>query len=127
MNRATILEQLSSGQLSADEAAQLLSNPNPPATGGPSPAKTATPLSGLDPNRRLRVRVTNLQTGRDRVNVYLPLTLVEAGLKLGARYEPRIANLDFNEILEQIHSGSNGQLVDVEDWEDGQRVEIFID
>ena len=116
MDRATILGKLSAGDLSADEAARLLREPDPPAAG-----------LAVDASRRLRVRVSSLQTGRERVNVNLPVVLLQAGLKLGARYEPRIADLDLGEILEAARSGADGKLVDVENWDSGERVEVFID
>ncbi len=120
MDRNEILQQLSAGKINAEQAAQLLRGEG--ARSGP-----AQPAQPLNPNRRLRVRVSNLQTGRDRVNVNVPITLVEAGLKLGARYEPKVADFNFNEILEAIHSGAEGKVVDVENYENGERVEIFID
>jgi hypothetical protein len=124
MNRADILDQLSSGQITAEEAAALLRGGQPSATNGTPPRFQATTNFG---NRRMRVRVSSLETGRDRVNVNVPLTLVEAGLKLGARYEPQIAGIDIAEVLGQIEAGTQGKLMDVENWEDGERVEIFIE
>jgi hypothetical protein len=115
MDRTAILEQLSTGKISAAEAAKLLGSPSQP---------NAEPLN---PNRRLRVRVSNLESGRDRVNVNLPMNLVEAGLKIGARYEPKVADFNLQEILDAVRSGAEGKLVDVENWESGERVEVFID
>jgi hypothetical protein len=116
-NRTDILNQLASGQISADEAAQRL---------GPRPA-TPRPSPAFDSKRWLHVRVTNLATGRPQVNVNLPLSWVEVGLKIGAKYQPEIAGLDLNDLVEQIYAGANGKVVEVEDLEDGQRVEIFVD
>src|SRR5262245_15394028 len=123
-NRTDILNQLASGQISAAEAAQRL-GPSGPAT-SPRPA-TPKPLTSLNPNRWLHVRVTNLETGRPKVNVNLPLTWVELGLKIGAKYQPEIAGLDFNDLVAQIQAGANGKLIEVEDIDDGERVEIFVD
>lgn len=113
MDRTSVLEQLSSGKISAAQAADLLGSPKPAA-----PANS---------NRRLRVRVSNIESGRDRVNVNVPMNLVEAGLKLGARYEPKVADFDLQEILDAVRSGAEGKVVEVENWESGERVEIFID
>lgn len=120
-NRTDILNQLASGQITAAEAAQRL--------GPAAPARPATPKPhpGLNANRWLHVRVTNLETGRPKVNVNLPLTWVELGLKIGAKYQPEIAGLDFNDLVAQIQAGANGKLVEVEDLDDGERVEIFVD
>jgi hypothetical protein len=128
MDRTEILSKLANGTITAEDAAHLLRGRqghqgNPPTGGAPSPA-AARPATG---NRQLHIRVSNLETGRDRVNVNLPLTLVDAALKLGARFEPQIGNVNANEIFEMIESGVQGRLVDVENYEDGERVEIFID
>jgi len=117
MDRTSILEQLSTGKISAEQAATLLGTPKTP----PAPQTSGTT------NKRLRVRVSNLETGRDRVNVNLPMNLVAAGIKVGARYEPRLADVNLDEILEAVRAGVEGKLVDVENWESGERVEVFID
>jgi len=114
-DRATILDLLASGQISADEAAQRL---RPSA----APPRTVN-LAG----RWLRVRVTDLDTGKQRVNLNLPLAWVEAGMRIGAQYRPEIANLDLGALVAQIQSGAEGKLVEVEDLDDHERVEIFLD
>mgnify|MGYP001579399220 CR=1 FL=1 len=114
--RSNILEQLASGQISADEAARLLNQPAPQPTSSNAAA-----------NRWFHVRVTNLDTGKQKVSVNLPLSLVDAGLKIGAGYEPQIAGLDLHELVEQLKAGTGGRLVDVEDFESGEHVEIFVD
>jgi hypothetical protein len=73
------------------------------------------------------VRVTNLKTGRAKVNVNLPFGLVRAGLKIGGKFAPEMEDVDWEEILAAINEGAQGKLVDVEDVEDGEKVEIFVD
>ncbi len=117
---ALILNLLADGQISPEEAAARMRGEHAPAAGRASvPASMA--------NRWLHVRVTDLHTGRARVQVNLPLTLVAAGLQIGARYTPQLGQLDLNQILADIHAGATGPLVEVEDLDDGQRVEIFVD
>ncbi len=121
-NRSEILAQLASGQITADQAAEQLrgsSTPSePPLSLPPAPAQTS---------RWLRVRVTDLATGRQRVNVNMPLSWLSFGLRIGARFSPEVAGLDANELLAALQSGTNGPVVDVEDLDDGQRVQIFIE
>ena len=116
-NRSDILNQLASGDISADEAARLL---GAPLAGSRAPSLAAA-------HRWLRVRVTDLDTGRQKVNVNLPLAWVEVGLKIGAQYETRLAGIDLGELMAQIQSGAQGRIVEVEDLEDGERVEVFVD
>ncbi|MGH2521199.1 MAG: hypothetical protein ACRDH2_01740 [Anaerolineales bacterium] len=118
-DRSAVLNQLASGQLSAEEAARLLREPTP----APAESKSSAATS----NRWLRIRITNLETGRPKVNVNLPLAWVKWGLQIGAKHSPEIAGLDFNEIVEQIQAGAQGKLIEVEDTEDGERVEIYVE
>jgi hypothetical protein len=118
-DRADILNRLATGQISADEAAQLLRPSGPPSGTGKGTANL---------NRHwLHIRVTDLETGKQKVNVNLPLSWVEAGMRIGAQYRPEIADFDFDDLVAQIHAGAEGKLVEVEDLEDNERVEIFVD
>ena len=55
------------------------------------------------------------------------MSWVQIGMKIGARHSPEIAGIDFAGLLQQIQAGANGKIVEVEDLEDGERVEIFVD
>jgi len=77
--------------------------------------------------RYFRVRVTDTNTGKTRVNVRLPINLVQAGLKMGARFSPEVQGLDQQQLMAFINSGETGKVVDVFDDEDGEHVEVFIE
>jgi len=140
-NRSEILAQLASGQITADQAAEQLRGPAAPeeaAAPQDAAAPTASPAAPKAPpltpeqtarlaNHWLRIRVSDLETGRQRVAVNLPLALVPIGLRLGAKYAPEVAQLDPNEILAMLQSGFTGPLVDVEDLDGGEHVQIFIE
>jgi len=119
--RMRILKMLESRQISAKEAADLLAaldKPQPPrAPAGPEAVR----------GRWLRVRVTDLATGKVKVNVNVPLGLVDVALRMGARFAPKTETIDPQELLEAIRSGTQGKLVDVEDQESGEHVEMFVD
>jgi hypothetical protein len=61
------------------------------------------------------------------VNVSLPISLVKAGLKMGARFTPEIDKLDPETLDELLFSGGTGHVVDVVDEEDGEHVEIYLE
>ena len=120
-DRARILQMVSEGKIDAAQGAELL---NALRSNG-APDRPAAPPSGKA--RWLRVRVTNLETGRTKVNVNLPFGLVRAGLKIGSHFAPEMQDVDWEEIVAAIDEGAQGKLVDVEDIEDGEKVEIFVD
>jgi hypothetical protein len=132
-NRSEILSQLASGQISAEQAAEQLRGPAvPPAPPAPDiPSAQTPPLTPEQQaalaNRWLRIRVSDIESGRQRVSVNVPLSWVSFGLKIGARFSPEVAGLDPNEVMAMLQSGANGQVVDVEDADKGEHVQIFIE
>jgi hypothetical protein len=117
--RMQILRMLEARQISADEAAKLLAALDASAAG--------TGSTESDQAKWFRVRVTDTQTGRSKVNVNIPMNLVNLGLKIGARFAPDMGRLDVDEVITAIRSGAQGRIVDVEDNEGGERVEIFVE
>ena len=74
------------------------------------------------------MRVTDTRTGRRKVDVNIPLSLVSVGLRLGARFAPEVGDVDIPELLREIEQeGRLGKVVDVQDEEDGEHVEIFVE
>lgn len=141
-SRMEILELLSNGKITAAEAADLLSNvgepvketaapPPPPAAKAPEPVKVtpAAPTEGQsdkEPNW-FRVRVANLETGKNRVTVNIPVKMMKFGLKIGSRFSPEIENLDWNELTGMMQDMKTGMLVDVQDEDSNEHVQVYLD
>jgi hypothetical protein len=73
--------------------------------------------------RVFHVRVTNGVTGKPKVDVNIPLSLVDFGL----RFIPPNSKVDAQKIREAIANGTRGRIVDVMDNEKGDHVEIFFE
>ena len=145
-NRKEILDLLASGKISAEEASELLSAlstapeaPEPPAQplnveiadafeepfAPPTPEKPQ-PLkkNGL---RWFHVNVRNLETGKSKVTVNIPLPLVNFGLKVGRHFSPELDGLDWDELSGLLQETGQGILVDVQDEEGNEHVRVYID
>jgi hypothetical protein len=119
--RMQILNMVAEGQISAGDGAKLLAALEPEKKNAPvAPERPSAP-------RWFRVRVTDLETGKNKVNVNLPMSLVDVGTRMGARFAPELEDMDFNDIVEQIKSGAQGKIIEVEDAEGGERVEIYVE
>ncbi len=118
--RMRILQMIQDGKVTPEEGANLIEALN--RGGRPTPP----PAPGLDP-RLLRVRITDMRTGKTKVNVNIPMGLVNVGVKLGARFAPASSGVDYEEIMAAIKSGASGKLADVEDIESGEHVEIWVE
>lgn len=142
-SRKEILELLAKGKISAVEAAELLSDMAPDRVADkvadpvappspPDPIKAvANPVikpvgNGAKP-AWLHVRVKDLQSGRNKVTVNVPLGMVKFGLKIGGRFSPELNGLDWDEIQGLMNEVESGMLVDVQDEEGGEHVQVFID
>jgi hypothetical protein len=104
------------GQITAEEGAKLLSALEEPSR---VERREGAP-------RWFRVRVTDMNTGKQKVNINLPLKLLDVGAKVGAKFAAP-ADLDIEEIVKAIKDGAEGKIVDVEDIEDGERVEVYVE
>ncbi len=124
--RLKILKMIQEGKISAEQGMQLLQALDGEAV--KSAASAVDTGSGLNkPARWLRVRVTDVETGKTRVNVRLPIGVVTAGMKMGARFSPEVEGLDMDVLMQHIRSGETGKIVDVIDEEDGEHVEVFVE
>jgi hypothetical protein len=130
--RIKILKMVQDGKITADQAAELLKaleNRTAPASSAPGQAAGQAPggqTSGQR-GRWFRVRITDTDTGKTRVNVRMPLSVVTAGMKMGMRFSPEVEGMDISQLAELIQSGETGQIVDVFDEEDGEHVEVFVE
>ena len=119
--RARILQMISENKITAEDGAKLLNALR-------SSEASATPGAvGAGKARWFRVRVTDVETGRVKVNVNLPLSLVNVATKMGARFSPEMQDFDWDELMTAINEGASGKLVEVQDDAGGERVEVFVD
>jgi hypothetical protein len=110
--RLKILKMIEEGKISAEEGAKLLA--------ALSQSRNAAP-------RWLRVRVTDVATGRSKATVQIPIGLIDAGLKIGAHFAPEVEGVDMTNVMAALRSGMTGKIIDVMDEEDGEHVEIFVE
>jgi hypothetical protein len=120
--RMKILKMIEEGKLSAEEGTKLL------AALSEKRAPTPPRPSGMPGGARwLRIRVTDMRTGRSKASVQIPLDLVDAGLKIGAHFAPEVEGVDMSNVMEAVRSGMTGKVIDVMDEEDGEHVEIYVE
>lgn len=117
--RLRILKMISQKQITAEEGAGLLQALRR------APAGKA-PHSDASKARWLRVRVTDRLSGQTKVNVNLPIGMVDVGLKMGARFAPEMIGVDAGVIQKALKNGVQGRIIAMDDDED-ERVEIFVE
>jgi len=142
-SRKDILDMLARGEIDVDRATELLSQahsapapdvpppPEPEAPIPPAPAPEpprAAAARGTGKPRWLRVHISELDTGRNRVKINVPLGLVRLGMKIGARFTDELNEDVIGDVLRVLESEDiDGTLVEVEDVEDNERVHVFVE
>lgn len=115
--RMQILKMVEAGQISAEDAARLLDALDGPAPGPEGPAA----------GRKLRIRVTDRETRKKKVNLTIPIGLA----KIAAKFVPpktkkKLASegVDFDAVLSQAVSENIGKVVDAETEDDIVEISI---
>ncbi|GAP09069.1 hypothetical protein BECAL_00208 [Bellilinea caldifistulae] len=131
--RLKILKLIEENKITPEEGIRLLqalekSSATPEKKGPLPPPPPPPPGEAIRPRPRwLRVRITDLRSGKVRVNIRLPVTVLNTGMKLGARFSPEIGEVEMGQIMEAIQSGEIGQIVDIYDEEDQEHIEVGLE
>lgn len=131
--RLEILRLVENQTVTAEEAGRLLEaldrsdrDRRPQAATAPfAPIPPSPPEPPAGPTGgSVRIRITDVTSGKAKINLVLPSRLVDSGIKLAKRIAPEHM-LDGREIRRSIEEGYWGPLLDITD--DNQRVEIIVE
>jgi hypothetical protein len=123
--RLKVLKMIEDGKVTAEEGTRLLAALDKSRQRGQRGGRAAPPP--VEGNGRwIRLRVSDTRSGKTKVNLQLPLGLVNMGLQIGARFVPEIDKLDANQIQDALRSGVRGKVLEVMD-DEGELVEIFVE
>ena len=119
--RIKILEMVEEGRIDASEAMELLS----------ALERNQEEIVPKKNAKWLKVRVNTMEN-ESKVNVNIPLALVDVGLKLAKTYDPKLKEsgldkIDIEEIMEAVKNGAEGKIVEVEDEENQTRVKVYVE
>jgi SHOCT-like protein len=122
--RMKILKSIQEGKVSPEQGAKLLSAMTGARHGLASAQASAR---GAGTGRWLRIKVTDTATGRSKASVQIPLGLIDAGMKIGARFAPDVEGADMSRVMEAVRAGTIGKIIDVTNEEDREQVEIYVE
>jgi len=117
--RNRILNMIESGQITAGQAAQLLDTLLP----------EYEQSGGQIENRTVRIWLTDMSTNRRKMNmtVTIPVYLVSMSLRLLARLVSQLNDSTIQNVIHAIERGTTGRLLDLQDLEEGKRLEVFVE
>jgi hypothetical protein len=124
--RLRILKLIQDGKITAEEGIKLLDAIGGTSQTGFGRTQASSAVLPREP-RWLRVKVTDTKTGKTKVNIRLPVNVLMAGAKMGARFSPEVEGLDMKKVMESIRAGETGLVLDVFDDQGGEHVEVYIE
>lgn len=122
--RMQILKMLEEGKISAEEAARLLAALN---AGAEKERPASGPAATGRKKRRVRISVMDGPSGRQKeVNINLPIGVAKIVGKMKGKF-PHFEGIDLDDIFEAFESNIEGEIIEVQDEEEGKRVRISIE
>ncbi len=117
--RNRILAMVEAGQITATQAAELLDTLTP----------TLEQSMSKSENRTVRIWLTDMSTNQRKMNVTatLPVYLLSTSLRLFARFVSQINDGTIQHVIRAIEKDMTGRLIDVQDLEEGKRIEIYVE
>jgi len=117
--RNRILALVESGGISAVEAGQLLDTLETEVIRPPEVVR----------ERTLRIRATSLNQKKQRKNIIasMPIQLLKTSVRLGGTLFPQLDSRIITDVLRSIEEGTTGRLLDIQDLEQGERLEVFVE
>ena len=123
--RLMILDMLEKGKVTSEEADKLLAALKPAAP--VAELETAADEPAEKPKRAhwIRIRVTELSSGKRKFSMTLPLFFMRLGIQFGKRYtDDSLDSSSFEVGKEFFRDPVKGRIVDASDPEDDEHVEI---
>ena len=119
--RIEILEMVEEGKINTTEAIELLN----------ALERNQEDIIPKNEAKWLKVRVKTMED-ETKVNVNIPIALVDVGLKLAKTYDPKLKEsgldkINIDEILDAVKNGAEGKIVDVEDEETQTKVLVYVE
>ena len=117
--RNRILEMIELGQITAAQAAQLLDTLVP----------ESEQSEGHMQNRTVRIWMTDMTTNRKKLNVTatMPIYLISTSLRLLTRLVSQLNDGTIQNVIRALEKGTTGRLLDLQDLEEGKRLEIYVE
>lgn len=121
-----ILKMIENGKISAEQGAELIKALDDTGSSDKSSGQTIS-LGKKSEARFIRIKVF-VPEDNTSVNVNLPISLVDVGMKIAKKYaaDKMPEDIDLEQIAEAIKSGAEGKIVEIQN-EEGLKVEITIE
>lgn len=126
--RMRILKMLEEGKIDAAQAADLLKAVESSESSTQAAEQAEMNSGSAKKGKWLVVRVTDLLTGKRKVNVRVPTALVRGASKIAGRSgKLNLGGIEIENLEELLNSNMDGMIADVTDEKDNEHVEVYLE
>ena len=126
--RMRILKMLEEGKIDASQAAELLKAVDSSESTNQVNEQSESTSGNIRKGKWLVVKVTDMLTGKKKVNVRVPTALIRGASKIaGKTGKFNFGGVEIDNLEELLNSGMDGMIADVTDEEDNEHVEVYLE
>lgn len=114
-----ILRMIQDGQITAEEGGRLMSALES------AERRSAPPLAEREAPNQIRIQISDLDTGKQKVDFSMPLSMANVGVKLGARLAMEEVKLE--DFIAAAEGGVIGKIAEMRDEKSRERIEVFLE
>jgi hypothetical protein len=121
--RLQVLTMIQEGVITPEEGARLLAAMGDRSAPGAKMAEVPVRERAAYNPRWLRIKISDKRNESARVNITIPLPLLDWGLRIAEQS----AGINLSAVRDVIRSGAEGKIIEVEDSASEGRVEISVE
>ena len=125
-----ILKMLEEGKITAEDAAKLIEALEKSEKREQSGGNTVETEKNLERGTSLKIKVTDMDTEKVKVNLNIPIKLARFAKTLvpsSEKFNLERHGINLDDLFNTLGSGKIGKILDVEDEVDRHRVEIWVE
>lgn len=115
-----ILRMIQDGQITAEEGGRLMS-----ALESAERRSSPAPAERTEAPDQIRIQISDLDTGKQKVDFSMPLSMANVGVKLGARLA--MEEIKLEDFIAAAKAGVSGKIAEMRDEEGRERIEVFLE
>ena len=115
-----ILRMIQDGQITAEEGGRLMS-----ALESAERRASPSPSERQEVPDQIRIQISDLDTGKQKVDFSMPLSMANVGVKLGARLAMEEVKLE--DFIAAAEGGVIGKIAEMRDEKSRERIEVFLE
>lgn len=122
-----IYKKIEQGQLSSDEGVKQIKALERGESGMTGTKPKDNRKQKNKKSRWVRIQVSEINSDREKINIRLPVNVVDTGFQMGARFVPNGFDVDINRLIRAIKKGESGTIIEAGNRQSSERVIITLE